>query len=100
MDKQFYSLNPHPSLMHACIAPIFVSMVPLLLSDALPLIIFVFSMGATIPFVGIGVFAGSVSRLAKITYKQRFKIRAISGLILIGYALYLIAFYLLPKLTR
>ena len=56
--------------------------------------------GAIIPFIGIGIFAGSVSKLARVTYRQRFLIRAISGLILIGYALYLIVFYLLPKLIK
>ena len=60
----------------------------------------VFCLGAIIPFIGIGIFAGSVSKLARVTYGQRFLVRAISGLILIGYALYLIAFYLLPKLVR
>jgi len=86
----FYFLDP-------CIAPIFISMVPLLLPDLLPLIFFVFCLGAIIPFVGIGIFAGSVSKLSKLarsTYKHRFKIRAISGLILMGYALYLIALLL------
>jgi len=89
----FYFLNP-------CTAPILVSMVPLLLSDLLPLILFVFSIGAIIPFITIGIFAGSVSKLARSAYRQRFKIRAISGLILISYALYLIIFYLLPRLIR
>jgi len=89
----FYFLDP-------CIAPIFVAMLPLLVYDVLPLILFVFCLGAIIPFVGIGIFAGSVSKLARVTYRQRFLIKAISGLILIGYALYLIIFYLLPKLVK
>jgi len=64
----------------------------------LPLIIFVFSLGAIIPFIGFGIFAGSISKLARGTYRHQSKIKAISGLILIGFALYLLIFYLLPKL--
>lgn len=89
----FYFLDP-------CIAPIFISMVPLLFLDFLPVILFVFSLGTIIPFIGIGIFAGSVSKLVRSTYRHRFKIRAISGSILIGYATYLIVSYLLPKLIR
>jgi cytochrome c biogenesis protein CcdA len=84
----FYFLDP-------CIAPIFVSMVPVMFSGALPLILFVFCLGAIIPFVGIGLFTGSVSKLARSTYRHRSAIRCISGLILIGYASYLIVFDLI-----
>ncbi len=84
----FYFLDP-------CIAPIFVSMMPLLLPETLFFVILVFLLGAAIPFVGIGIFAGSVSKLARSTYRHQSKIRAISGLILISYALYLIVFVLL-----
>jgi cytochrome c biogenesis protein CcdA len=79
----FYFLDP-------CIAPIFVSMVPILFSNALPLILLVFCIGATIPFIAIGLFAGSISKLARTTYRHRSIIRGISGLILISYAIYLI----------
>jgi len=79
----FYFLDP-------CIAPIFVSMVPLLFLSYLPLILLVFCIGAVIPFVAIGVSAGSISKLTRSVYRNRAKIRAISGLILIGYAVYLI----------
>lgn len=82
----FYFLDP-------CIAPIFVSMMPLLLPETLLLTLFVFCLGAIIPFVGIGMFAGSVSKLARSTYRHQSKIRAISGLILIGYTLYLFIFF-------
>lgn len=84
----FYFLDP-------CIAPIFVSMLPLLSPETLFFNLLMFCVGAVIPFIGIGVFAGSVSKLARSTYRHRFKIRATSGLILIGYALYLIIFHLL-----
>ncbi|UCH31300.1 MAG: hypothetical protein JSV05_07335 [Candidatus Bathyarchaeota archaeon] len=84
----FYFLDP-------CIAPIFISMVrlePALFGNLLPLTLSIFAIGAIIPFIGIGVFAGSISKMAREAYKHRFKIRAISGLILIGYAIYLIIF--------
>lgn len=89
----FYFLDP-------CIAPILIAMMPLLSSGQLLLVILVFSVGAIIPFLGVGIFAGSLSRLVRSTYKQRFKIRALSGLILLGYATYLIATYLLPHMLR
>jgi cytochrome c biogenesis protein CcdA len=79
----FYFLDP-------CIAPVFVSMVPILYSDAFYLILLVFCLAAIIPFIGIGIFAGSISRLARSTYRHRSIIRGVSGLILIGYAVYLI----------
>jgi cytochrome c biogenesis protein CcdA len=87
----FYFLDP-------CIAPIFVSMMPLLLPETLFFSLLVFCLGAIILFIGIGVFAGSVSKLARSAYRHRFKIRAISGLILISYALYLVIFYLVPTI--
>ncbi|MDH5783513.1 MAG: hypothetical protein OEZ35_07625 [Candidatus Bathyarchaeota archaeon] len=87
----FYFLDP-------CIAPIFVSMMPLLLPETLFFTLLVFCLGAIIPFIGIAVFAGSVSKLARSTYRHQFKIRAISGLILISYALYLVIFYLIPTI--
>jgi len=84
----FYFLDP-------CIAPIFVSMMPILLPETLFLTLAVFCLGAFLPFIGIGFFAGSISKLVRSTYRQRFKIRAISGLILIGFSLYLIVFQLI-----
>lgn len=85
----FYFLDP-------CIAPIFVSMMPLLLPELLFFTLSIFCLGAIIPFIGIGFFAGSISKLVRTTYRHRTKVRAISGLILICYATYLIIFYLLP----
>jgi cytochrome c-type biogenesis protein len=85
----FYFLDP-------CIAPIFVSMIPLLFLEYLPLILLVFCIGVMIPFIVIGFSAGSISKLARYTYRNRTVFRAISGLILIGYALYLIFATLTP----
>jgi len=84
----FYFLDP-------CIAPIFVSMMPLLLPEFLFFTLSIFCLGAIIPFIGIGFFAGSISKLVRTTYRHRTKVRAISGLILICYATYLIIFCLL-----
>ncbi|RLI46784.1 hypothetical protein DRO69_02330 [Candidatus Bathyarchaeota archaeon] len=88
----FYFLDP-------CLAPIFALMIttfqPTLLLEFLPLILLTFCFGVLIPFIGIGVIAGSISKLARSTYRHRSKIRAISGLILILYTLYIIVFYLL-----
>jgi len=79
----FYFLDP-------CIAPIFFSMLPFLHSEHLPLILMVFCLGVTIPFIGVGIFAGSISKFARSAYIYKSKIRGVSGLILIAYSLYLL----------
>jgi len=88
----FYFLDP-------CLAPVFVAMMdalePKLLIEFLPLILFMFCLGVIIPFVGIGIISGSISKLARSTYKHKSKIRAVSGLILIGYSFYLIVSFIL-----
>jgi cytochrome c biogenesis protein CcdA len=83
----FYFLDP-------CIAPFAFTMLMMLQNSEFLLPLLMFCLGAIIPFVAIGILAGYVSKLARITYKHRSKIRAVSGLILIVYALYLIIFYL------
>jgi cytochrome c biogenesis protein CcdA len=88
----FYFLDP-------CLAPVFVTIMgafePTLLLEFLPIILFVFCLGVAIPFIGIGLLAGSISKIVRSTYRHRAKIRAVSGLIIISYALYLIIFVLL-----
>jgi cytochrome c biogenesis protein CcdA len=84
----FYFLDP-------CIAPIFVPMLNILLPEYFSLTFFVFCIGALVPFIIFGVIAGSMSKLARSTYRHRSKIRAVSGLILIAYAIYLIIVYLI-----
>lgn len=84
----FYFLDP-------CIAPIFVPMLNILLPEYFSLTFFVFCLGALVPFVIFGFIAGSMSKLARSTYRHRSKIRAVSGLILIAYAIYLIIAYLI-----
>ncbi len=83
----FYFLDP-------CIAPFAFTMLMMLQSYEYALPLLMFCVGAIIPFIGIGILAGYASKLARSTYKHKHKIRAISGLILIIYALYLITFYL------
>lgn len=84
----FYFLDP-------CIAPFAFTMLMMLQNFEYVLPLLMFCVGAMIPFIGIGILAGYASKLARSTYKHRSKIRAISGGILIIYALYLIVFYAL-----
>jgi len=91
----FYFLDP-------CLAPFFVSSLPMYIapslmmnSQSIALIFLVFSIGVMIPFIGIGLFAGSISKVARGTYRHKSLIKGISGLILIGYAAYLIVTSLL-----
>ena len=83
----FYFLDP-------CIAPIFVPMLNILLPEYFSLTFFVFCIGTLVPFIIFGLVAGSMSKLARSTYRHRSKIRAVSGLILMAYAIYLIIVYL------
>jgi cytochrome c biogenesis protein CcdA len=80
----FYFLDP-------CIAPIFIPMASLLVPEYFNLVLLIFSIGVIIPFVIIGILAGSISKLARSTYRHKSAIRAISGIILIAYSIYLIA---------
>lgn len=84
----FYFLDP-------CIAPFCFTMLVMFQSSEFIILLLLFCLGAIIPFISIGFIAGFVSKLARSTYKHRSKIRAISGLILITYSIYLIVFYLL-----
>jgi len=84
----FYFLDP-------CIAPVFVVMLGTFqqsLLSFLPLVLLVFCLGVIVPFIGVGVLAGSVSKLTRSTYRNRYEIKAISGIILIAYAIYFIGF--------
>jgi cytochrome c biogenesis protein CcdA len=84
----FYFLDP-------CIAPIFFAMIPLLTQAEFLLIFSVFCLGVIVPFIAIGIIAGSISRLTRVAYRHKSKIQAISGIILAGYCLYLIISYTL-----
>lgn len=84
----FYFLDP-------CLAPFAFTMLLMLQNSEFILPLLMFCLGVFIPFIGIGIVAGYASKLARSTYKHRAVIRAVSGLILIIYALYLIFFILL-----
>lgn len=84
----FYFLDP-------CLAPFAFTMLLMLRNSEFILPLLMFCLGVFIPFIGIGIVAGYASKLARSTYKHRSIIRAVSGLILIIYALYLIIFVLL-----
>ena len=79
----FYFLDP-------CIAPIFASMASILFSEVFLLGMLIFCIGAMISFIGIGLFTSSISKITRKVYRYRHIFRGISGLILLGYTLYLI----------
>jgi cytochrome c biogenesis protein CcdA len=79
----FYFLDP-------CIAPIFFALLPLLKFEYFFLVLLAFSIGVILPFILIGSISGSLSNLTRGAYKHKAKIRAFSGLVLIGYAIYII----------
>jgi cytochrome c biogenesis protein CcdA len=84
----FYFLNPCMPLIFGVMLTAFQRM----LLTFLPLVLLVFCLGVMIPFIGIGILAGSVSKLTRSTYRHRSEIRAISGIILMFYAIYFIGY--------
>jgi len=72
----FYFLDP-------CIAPIFASMASILFSEVFLLGMLIFCIGAMIPFIGIGLFTSSISKITRKVYRYRHIFRGISGLILL-----------------
>ena len=68
-------------------------MLPLMTHAYLPLIILTFSLGVILPFIIIGLLSGSISKLTRVTYKHKTKIQKISGLILVGYGVYLLILF-------
>jgi cytochrome c biogenesis protein CcdA len=93
----FYFLDP-------CIAPVFVVMISTFSSEVLlgflPLLLFVFTLGVITPFVVVGILSGSISKLTRDIYRHKVKIRAISGIILICYAIYLLLTVLIPSMLK
>jgi len=83
----FYFLDP-------CIAPLFFTMLPILSPNTLSIILTTFCLGVLAPFFFIGILAEFISKLARTTHKHKSKIRAASGLILLAYTTYIIAFHL------
>jgi cytochrome c biogenesis protein CcdA len=93
----FYFLDP-------CIAPVFVVMISTFSSQVLfgflPLLLLVFILGVITPFVLVGVLSGSISKITRDVYRHKAKIRAISGIILICYAIYLLSTVLIPSMLK
>jgi len=83
----FYFLDP-------CIAPMIFPVLVMLQTPKLIFSLFVFCVGVILPFIGIGILAGSISTLARSAYRHRSAIRVASGFVLVAYGLYLIIFYL------
>jgi cytochrome c-type biogenesis protein len=84
----FYFLNPCIPLIFGVMLGTFQQMLLMFL----PLILLVFCLGVMVPFIGIGILAGSISKLTRSTYRHRSEIRAISGIILMFYAIYFIGY--------
>ncbi|MEM3875047.1 MAG: CARDB domain-containing protein [Candidatus Bathyarchaeia archaeon] len=84
----FYFLDP-------CIAPFFFAVAPLAINVNFVLIVVAFCLGVMLPFVGIGVFTGSISKFVRSAYRHKFKLRVVSGLILICYSIYITICYLI-----
>jgi cytochrome c biogenesis protein CcdA len=84
----FYFLNPCMPLIFGVMLGTFQQMLLMFL----PLVLLVFCLGVIVPFIVIGVLAGSISKLTRSTYRHRSEIRAISGIILIFYAIYFIGY--------
>ncbi len=62
----FYFLDP-------CVAPFVFTVLLMLQGSEFMLPLLLFCLGAIIPFIGIGIVAGSASKLARKTYKHRHK---------------------------
>ncbi|MEM3566332.1 MAG: CARDB domain-containing protein [Candidatus Bathyarchaeia archaeon] len=83
----FYFLDP-------CVAPFFFALAPLAIDVNFVLIVLAFCLGVVLPFVGVGIFAGSISKLVRGVYRYKYKLRMVSGLILICYSIYVIICYI------
>jgi len=84
----FYFIAP-------CVAPIFFATLSVLFQGFLAIVLVAFSLGVIVPFLVLATLTSSISKFAQVTGKNKRKIRFVSGLILIGYALYIILFHLL-----
>lgn len=84
----FYFIDP-------CLAPIFFATLPIISPGALSILLSSFCIGLIVPFLFIGILAGSVQKLATTVGEHKSRIRAISGLLLIAYVLYVILYHLI-----
>jgi len=82
--------------VNCCAVPLSYTVLPTLTAPGNMYLLALFGVGVLIPFLSVGIVAGGSSTLAKRIIKQyRYKIRAISGVILLVYSAWFIAFNLL-----
>jgi len=82
--------------VNLCAVPLSYTVLPTLTAPRNMYLLVLFSVGVLIPFLSVGIVAGGSSTLAKQIIKQyRYKIRAISGVILLVYSVWFIVFNLL-----
>jgi cytochrome c biogenesis protein CcdA len=83
-----------------CTAPLSFTVLPTLSAPNNIYLLPLFGIGALLPFLLVGIVAGGSPALAKrIGQQHRFKIRALSGAILLVYSVWLIGFNLLATKT-
>lgn len=83
-----------------CTAPLSFTVLPTLSAPSNIYLLPLFGIGALLPFLLVGIVAGGSPTLAKrIGQQHRFKIRALSGAILLVYSVWLIGFNLLATKT-
>jgi len=82
--------------VNLCAAPLSFAVLPTLTAMKNVFLLAFFGLGVLIPFFAVGILAGGSPTLAKrIREQHRRKIRALSGVILLAYSLWLIVFHLL-----
>jgi len=82
--------------VNLCAVPLSYTVLPTLTAPRNMYLLALFSVGVLIPFLAVGIVAGGSPTLAKRIIKQyRYKIRALSGVILLVYSVWFIVFNLL-----
>jgi cytochrome c biogenesis protein CcdA len=82
--------------VNLCAVPLSFTILPTLTAPKNMYLLALFSLGVLIPFLSVGIVAGGSPTLAKRIIKQyRYKIRALSGIILLVYSVWFIVFNLL-----
>lgn len=82
--------------VNLCAVPLSFTILPTLTAPGNMYLLALFSVGVLIPFLSVGIVAGGSPTLAKRIIKQyRYKIRALSGIILLVYSVWFIVFNLL-----
>lgn len=82
--------------VNLCTAPLSFTVLPTLTAPRNMCLLALFGLGVLVPFLAVGIVAGGSPTLAKrIREQHRYKIRALSGVILLVYSVWLTVFYLL-----